>query len=105
VFNTLFLSNMYRFKVILAFVIVDYGGLSISTAKEHPRPEMMSPVDRVTMVSCKCSMHVSSLLCTVNKLFAFFHLALVVVCRFRPLGGAPIRKLRRRSIVRPLVSV
>jgi hypothetical protein len=73
VFNTHFLSNMHRFKVILAFVIVDYGTMSISTTTGRPRPEMTPTVDKATTDFNLCPTNVSVLLCTVHKLFAFFH--------------------------------
>jgi hypothetical protein len=46
--------NKLRFKVILVFLIVDYGGMSISSAKRRLRPEVTSPVDGATMVSYSC---------------------------------------------------
>jgi hypothetical protein len=42
---------MHCFKIILVFVTLDYGVMSISNAKKPTRPEVASPVDRATMVS------------------------------------------------------
>jgi hypothetical protein len=97
--HTYFLSNMHRFKVILVFVIVDYGEMSVSTARGRLKLEVLSPVDRATTVSYQCPIHVSCLLYTVHMLFTFFHWSFMAVCRFRPLWGVLNRKLRRRSIV------
>jgi hypothetical protein len=74
VFNTYFLPNMHHFKIILDFVIVDYGAMSNSTDRGRPRPAVTSPVDRVTMVSYQCPIHISCLLYTFDKFFALFSL-------------------------------
>jgi hypothetical protein len=50
VFNTYYLSGMHSLKVTPIFVIVDYGGISISTARGRLTPEVTSPVDRATTV-------------------------------------------------------
>jgi hypothetical protein len=44
-FPTHFLSNMHRFKVILDFLIVNYGKMLISISRGRPRPEVTSRVD------------------------------------------------------------
>jgi hypothetical protein len=50
VFNTHYLSNTHRLKVTPNLWIVDYGGMSISTARGRLKPEVRSPVDRATTV-------------------------------------------------------
>jgi hypothetical protein len=50
VFNTYYLSGMHSLKVTPIFLIVDYGGMSISTARGRLTPEVTSPVDRATAV-------------------------------------------------------
>jgi hypothetical protein len=45
VFNTYYLSGMHNLKVTHFFKIVDYGGISISTARGHLTPEVTSPGD------------------------------------------------------------
>jgi hypothetical protein len=54
VFNIRYLSNMHQWKAILKFLIVYYGGMSISTARGRLRPEVRSPIDRATMVFVSC---------------------------------------------------
>jgi hypothetical protein len=55
--------------------------MSSSTATGRLKPEVMSSVDRATVVSDSTQdmfpvlLHVSSLLCTVHKLYAFLHLS------------------------------
>jgi hypothetical protein len=70
VFITYYLSSMHRLKVTPNFLIVDYGGISISTARGHSIPELTSPVDRVTMVFCSCFVDICRLSCTVPTLLA-----------------------------------
>jgi hypothetical protein len=50
VFNTYYLSDTHSLKVTPIFLIVDYGGISISTARGRLTPEVTSPVDRATTV-------------------------------------------------------
>jgi hypothetical protein len=56
------------FGSCIQFLIVDYGGLSISNAKGRLRLEMRSPVDRATAVFYSCfvdSYHLSSMVSTL----------------------------------------
>jgi hypothetical protein len=72
VFNTYNVCKMHRLKVLPTFLIVDYGGMSISTARGHLRPEMRSPVDRATTVFYSCFVDIYRLSCTVSTLLALF---------------------------------
>jgi hypothetical protein len=49
-----YLSSMHRLKVALNFLIVDYDGMSSSTARGRLIPEVTSPVDRATMAVYSC---------------------------------------------------
>jgi hypothetical protein len=83
---------MHRLKVMPSFLIVDYGGMSISTGRGHLRPEMRSPVDRATKVFYSCFVDIYRLSCTVSTLLALFLLPKMVERRFRPQGGVLDRK-------------
>lgn len=61
--------------------------------------KMTSLVNLLTIVSCQCSVHVSSLLRTVHKIHAFFQWSVMVNCRFQPLGSALHWKWRRLFLV------
>jgi hypothetical protein len=87
VFNTYYLSDMHNVKVTPIFVIVDYDGISISTARGRLTPEVMSLVDRATTVFYSCFVDIYRLSCTVSTLFALLLLPKMVDRRFRPLGG------------------
>jgi hypothetical protein len=65
VFNTYYLSGMHSLKVTPIFLIVDYGGISISTARGRLKPEVTSPVDRATTVFYSCFIDIYRLSCTV----------------------------------------
>jgi hypothetical protein len=55
VFSTHILSNLHCFKVLFVFfVIVDYGGMSILTARGLLSPGVMSPADGATKASSSC---------------------------------------------------
>jgi hypothetical protein len=92
VFNTYYLSGMHSLKVTSIFLIVDYGGMSISTARGRLTPEVTSPVDRVTTVFSSCFVDIYRLYCTVSALFALSLLPKMAERRFRPLGGVRDRK-------------
>jgi hypothetical protein len=66
VFNSHYLSNMYCFKVLLIFLIIDYDGMSISTTSGRLKLEMTSPVHGGTMVSYSCASNIFQLSCTVS---------------------------------------
>jgi hypothetical protein len=72
VFNTYYLSGMHSLKVTAIFLIVDYGGMSISTARGRLTPEVTSPVDRVDhgflFVFCR---HLPSILYRFDVISAF----------------------------------
>jgi hypothetical protein len=51
VFNTCFLSTVYRSQAIGVFLEVNNGRLSISAARGRRRPEVKSPFDSSTKVS------------------------------------------------------
>jgi hypothetical protein len=69
------------------FLIVNYGGMSISTARGRLIPEVTSPVDRATMVFYSCFVDNCRLSCTVSTLLALFLLPKMAERQFRPLGG------------------
>jgi hypothetical protein len=92
VFYTYYLSGMHSLKVTPIFLIVDFGGMSISTARGRPRPEVTSPVDRATTVFYSCFVDIYRLSCTVSTLFALLLLPKMAERRFRPLGGVLDRK-------------
>jgi hypothetical protein len=94
VFNTYYLSGMHGLKVTPIFIIVDYGGISISTARGRPRPEVTSPVDRATTVFYACFIDIYRLSCTVSTLLALLLLPKMAKRRFRPLGGVLERKVK-----------
>jgi hypothetical protein len=75
VFNTYYLSGMHSLKVTPIFIIADYGGISISTARGRLTPEGTSPVDRATAVFYSCFIDIYRLSCTVSTLFALFVIA------------------------------
>jgi hypothetical protein len=83
---------MHRLKVLLTFLIVDYGGMSISTTSRRLTPEMKSPVDGATTVFYSCFVDIYRLSYTVSTLLALFLLPKMVERRFRPLGGVLDRK-------------
>jgi hypothetical protein len=83
---------MHRLNVAPIFLIVDYGGMSISTARGRLIPEVTSPVDRATMVFYSCFVDIHRLSCTLSTLLALFLLRKMAERRFRPLGGVLDRK-------------
>jgi hypothetical protein len=83
---------MHRLKVALIFLIVDYGGMSISTARGRLIPEATSPGDRATMVFCSCFVDYYRLSRTVSTLFALSLLPEMAEKRFQSLGGVLGRK-------------
>jgi hypothetical protein len=83
---------MHRFKVKLAFLVVDFGVMSISTTRGRPRPEVTSSVDIATMVYHSCSSNIFCLSCTVSTVYAVFLLLKMAECQFLPLGGMLDRK-------------
>jgi hypothetical protein len=83
---------MHRLKVIPSFLVVDYGGMSISTARGRLRTEMRSTADRATTVFSSCFVDIYRLSCTVLTLLALFLLLKMAERRFRPLGGVIERK-------------
>jgi hypothetical protein len=83
---------MHRLKVLPTFLVVDYDGISISSARERLRPEMRSPVDRLTTIFYSCFVDIYRLSCTVSTLLALFLLPKMVEKRFRPLGSVLDRK-------------
>jgi hypothetical protein len=87
VFNTHYLSGMHSLKVTPIFLIVDYGGMSISTARGRLTPEVTSPVDRAITVFYSCFVDIYRLSCTVSTLLALLLLPKMAERRFRPLGG------------------
>jgi hypothetical protein len=101
VFNTHYLSGTHPLKVTPIFSIVDYGGISISTARGRLTPEVTSPVDRATTVFCSCFIDIYRLSCTVSTLLALLLLPQMAERRFRPLGGVLDRKWSHRSITWP----
>jgi hypothetical protein len=78
---------MHSLKVTPIFLIVDYGGISISTARGRLTPEVTSPVDRATTVFYSCFTDIYRLSCTVSTLLALLLLPKMAERRFRPLGG------------------
>jgi hypothetical protein len=86
-FNTYNVSNTYRLEVIPSFLIADYGGMSILTARGRLRPEMRSPVDRATTVFYSCFVDSYRLSCNISTLLALFLLPKMAERRFRPIGG------------------
>jgi hypothetical protein len=63
---------MHTLKVTPIFFIVDYGGISISTARGRLIPEVTSSVDRATTVFYACFVDIYRLSCTVSTLLALF---------------------------------
>jgi hypothetical protein len=90
VFNTYYLYGMHRLKVAPIFTIVDYGGMSISTARGRLMPEVPSPVDRATTVFYSCFVGSYRLSSTVSTLLAFLFIA--------KNGGKTISAARGRAI-------
>jgi hypothetical protein len=74
------------------FLIVDYGGMSISTARGRLTPEVTSPVDRATTVFSSCFVDIYRLSCTVSTLFVLLLLPKMAERRVRPLAGMLDRK-------------
>jgi hypothetical protein len=62
---------MHRFEVTLVFLIFDFGGMSISTARMRPKPEVTSPVDRATTVSHLCSSNIFYLSLSFRRYLQF----------------------------------
>jgi hypothetical protein len=83
------LVYMHHFKVIIhPFFIVNYGEMSISTARGRLRPEVTPPVDRATTVFYSCFVNNYRLSSTVSTLSALFLLPKMAIdVRLRPLGG------------------
>jgi hypothetical protein len=71
VFNTYYLSGMHSLKVTPIFLIVDYGEMSISTARGRLTPGVTSPVDRATTVFYSCYRHLPSILYRFDVISAF----------------------------------
>jgi hypothetical protein len=92
---------MHSLKVTPIFLNVDYGGISISAARERLTPEVTSPVDRATTVFYSCFIDIYRLSCTVSTLLALLLLPKMTERRFRPLGGVLDRKWSHRSIPWP----
>jgi hypothetical protein len=92
---------MHILKVTPIFLIVDYDGISISTARGRLTPEVTSPVDRATTVFYSCFIDIYRLSCTVSKLLALLLMPKMAERRFRPLGGVLDRKWNHRSIAWP----
>jgi hypothetical protein len=92
VFNTYCLSGMHSLKVTPIFLIVDYGGISISTARGRLTPELTPPVDRATTVFYSYFVDIYRLSCTVSTLLALLLLPKMSKRRFRPPGGVLDRK-------------
>jgi hypothetical protein len=84
--------KMHRFTVIPHVLVIDFGGMWISTARGRLRPEVRSPVDRVTTVFYSCFVDTYRLSYTVSTLLGLFLLPKMVERRFRPLGGVLDRK-------------
>jgi hypothetical protein len=78
---------MHRLKVTPIFLIVDYGGMSISAARGRLTPQVTSPVDRATTIFESCFADIYRLSCTVSTLLALLLLPNMAERRFRPLGG------------------
>jgi hypothetical protein len=92
---------MHSLKVTPIFLIVDYGGMSISTARGRLTPEVTSPVDRATTVFYSCFVDIYRLSCTVSTLLGLLLLPKTAERRFRLLGGVLDRKWSHRSIAWP----
>jgi hypothetical protein len=92
---------MHRLKVIPYLLTVDYGGMSISTARGCLRPEMRSPVDRATTAFYSCFVDNYRLSCNVSTLLALFLVPKMAERRFRQLGSVLDRKWRHQSIPWP----
>jgi hypothetical protein len=78
---------MHSLKVTPIFLIVDYGGISISTARGRLTPEVTSPIDKVTTVFYSCFIDIYRLSCTVSTLLALLLLPKMAERGLRPLGG------------------
>jgi hypothetical protein len=78
---------MHCLKVIPHFMVVDYGGMWISTARGRLRPQVRSPVDRATTVFYSCFVDNYRLSCTVSTSLALFLMPKMAERRFRPLRG------------------
>jgi hypothetical protein len=83
---------MHSLKVTPIFLIVDYGGMSISTARGRLTPEVTSPVDMATPVFYSCFVDIYRASCNVSTLLALLLLQKMAERRFRPLGGVLYRK-------------
>jgi hypothetical protein len=79
---------MHSLKVTPVFLIVDYGGISISTARGRLTPEVTSPVNRATTVFYSCFVDTYRLSCTVSTLLALLLLPKMAERRFQQVGGA-----------------
>jgi hypothetical protein len=101
VFVTYYLSGMHSLKVAPIFLIVDYGGISISTARGRLTPEVTSPIDRATTVFYSCFVDIYRLSCTVSTLFALLLLPKMAERRFRPLGGVLVDSRNGRFATPP----
>jgi hypothetical protein len=86
------MSGMHSLIVTPIFLIVDYGGISISTARVRLKPNVTSPVDRATTGFYSCFVDIYRLSCTVSTLLALLLLPKMAERRFRPLGGVLDRK-------------
>jgi hypothetical protein len=92
VLSTHYLSNTHRLKVTRNLLIVNYGGMSISTARGHLRLEIRSPVDRMITVFCSCFVDNYRLSCNVSTLQALFLMPETAERRFWPLRSVLVRK-------------
>jgi hypothetical protein len=63
---------MHRFKIILVFLIVSYGGVSVSTDRGHARPDVASPFDSFTVICYQLAVGIFRQSLTVQKLFNLF---------------------------------
>jgi hypothetical protein len=66
-----YLSSMHCSKVTYSFLIVDRGGMSISTAQRRLVPEVTSSVDRATTVFYLYFVDIQSILCHFDVISAF----------------------------------
>jgi hypothetical protein len=83
--NTHYWPRTRRLKVIPNLLTVDYGEMSISTARRRLKLEMRSPVDRANTVFYSCFVDNYRLPCNVSTLLALFLLPKMAEKLFRPL--------------------
>jgi hypothetical protein len=80
------------FESYTRFFIVDYGVMSISTARGRLTLEVTSPVNRATTVFYSCFVDIYRLSSTVSTLIALLLLPKKAERRVRPLGCVLDRK-------------